>query len=100
MRRVSLTRRAQRDLVEILEYIARDSPLQAAILVDRLERAALDLANSAELYQRMRGTEPREVRRRVVSSYNIVYAVTGETIEVLTIAHGARNLAGLLAPDN
>ena len=96
MRRVVITGRAERDLTSILSYIAEDSPIQAVMMVDRLERAAMNLSETASSFQRLDHPEYPELRRRVVGSYNIVYAIDDDTVEVLHFAHAARNLDTLL----
>lgn len=97
MRRVIVSRRAERDLVDILTYVAGDGPQQAELVVERLERAILELGEAAERYQRVEHPGSRELRRRPVGSYNIVYAVTPARVEVILVAHGRMNLDRLLA---
>jgi plasmid stabilization system protein ParE len=96
MRRVIVSRRAERDLFDILTYIAKDSPIQAERMVERLERAILDLSDAADRFQRLDYPGPRELRRRTVESYNIVYAVTAERVDVVLVAHGRMDLERLL----
>jgi plasmid stabilization system protein ParE len=67
-------------------------------MVQRLYKASLDLAQTATNYQRVPHPLYREVRRRVVGPYNIVYSVAERTVDVLFIAHGARNFRRLLYP--
>jgi plasmid stabilization system protein ParE len=103
MKRVIVSARAERDLSEILAYIAKDSPVQAAIMVDRLERAALDLAGTAAHYQLLPHAHIKELRRRVVTPYNIIYSIDGDDVNVLHFFHGARQfrlLYPMEAPDD
>jgi plasmid stabilization system protein ParE len=96
MRRLIVSRRAERDLAAILNYIAQDSPVQAERMVERLESAIFELREAADQYQRLDYPGSRELRRRPLGSYNIVYAVTAERVEVLLVAHGRMNLERLL----
>jgi plasmid stabilization system protein ParE len=96
VRRVIVSRRAERDLLDILTHIAKDSPTQAEIVVERLEQAVFELASAAEHYERIEHLGSRELRRRPVGSYNIVYAVAPSSAEVILIAHGRMDLHKLL----
>lgn len=99
MRRVKLSARAQRDLNSILAFIAEDSPTKAVKMVDRLERASFEPAETALHYPLLPSQEDTCVRRRVVHPYNIFFSVEGDTVEVLHILHGARNIGRILFPE-
>jgi plasmid stabilization system protein ParE len=100
VRRLGFSRRAEHDLREILDYLAAENPVLAIRMIDQLETAALELGSKALNYQRLSFVTEGDVRRRVVGAYNIVYSVTSERVEILVIAHGARDLERLLNPDD
>ena len=91
---------AQQDLHDIVDYIARDDPSAAPAFVDRIDRVSGRLA----LHPRS-GRRPRDdrLRRRgyrmlVVGDYLAFYVVTGRTVQIRRVIHGARRYKFLLAP--
>lgn len=88
--RVRWLRRALRDLDEIQDYIAADSPAAAFGLVnDIIHRTELLLAANPRLGRlgRVRGT-----RELVVggTEYIVAYRIT-DSVEILAVVHGARD---------
>ena len=81
---------AANDLVSIRDFIARDSVHYANLLVQRI-MAAVDLLASSPLMGRVvpEFNDP-QVRELIVGSYRIVYRNRHDTVEISTIAHGAR----------
>lgn len=78
------------DLREIRYFIAKDSPRAAKVIGFRLTTATSQLRRFPYSGRETRGsTGSREL---IVGSYRILYAVDGETIVILGIMHGARNV--------
>ena len=97
---VQLTDDAFRDLEEICDYIDRqDSPTSADYVLQRIERAFQGLSEHPE-----RGSYPlelldigvREYREVFFKPYRIIYQVIGDSVYVLVIADGRRDLQTLL----
>ncbi len=97
---VRLTASAARDLEGIHGYIARhDSPQKAEYVLDRMEKVFGSLSEYPE-----RGSYPgellalgiREYREVFFKPYRIIYRVLGETVHVLVIADGRRDMQALL----
>jgi toxin ParE1/3/4 len=97
---VRLTASAARDLEEIHGYIARhDSPDKAEYVLDHIEMVFGSLSESPN-----RGSYPRELlalgirefREVFFKPYRIIYRVLGETVHVLVIADGRRDMQALL----
>ena len=97
---VHLTNDAVRDLEEIYQYIARrDGPGRADHVLDRIENAFTSLAQNPQ-----RGSFPRELldigireyREVYFKPYRIIYRVIGDSVYVMTIADGRRDMRGLL----
>lgn len=91
-------RRAQNDLIEIRDYIARDSPQRADAFVDRLERRMRILerfprAGRVPRYPRL---AEKDLRVLVVESYLAFYKIKGATVEIHRVIHGARDYEPLL----
>jgi len=97
---VQLTHDAARDLEEISNYIDRhDSPARADYVLQRIERAFQELSEHPH-----RGSYPRELlnigireyREVLFKPYRIVYRVIDDTVYVLLIADGRRDMQTLL----
>ena len=87
--RVRWTRRALRALDEIAAYVAQDRPLVAGRLVGRLREAVEQLADQPASGRAGRVPGTREL---VVpgTPFIVPYRARGDTVEVLTLLHGAR----------
>lgn len=83
------------DLEAAAGYIARDSPNYAAAFVQELRDAARSLRRFGERGRAVPEVEDPAIRELIVGSYRLIYQVTRETIFVLAIVHGARDLAAL-----
>lgn len=97
---VHLTRDAARDLDEIDDYIERhDGPRRADHVLDRIERVIVSLADHP-----YRGRYPRELlevgireyREVFFKPYRIIYRVIEDSVYVLLIADGRRDMQTLL----
>ena len=80
---------ALRDLEEIGEYIARDSPTAA----DRIVNAIVDHLELLTTHPHIgRPGRVAETREHVISStpYIVPYRVRGEDLQILAVLHGAR----------
>jgi len=91
-------KRAERDLVELRSYLAREAPDSAGRVVGELLDAIESLARWPE-----RGARPRDelLRRRgfrflVRRSYLIFFKVSGRSIWVYRVLHGRRAWSRLL----
>jgi toxin ParE1/3/4 len=87
--KVRFTRRAQRDLAQIHDYISDDSPDIATGFVSRLVERARELADNP-----FQGRETDEPNVRVIAApklrYLIFYLVTGHEIHITHIRHTSR----------
>lgn len=83
--KVELTERAQADLEEIAEYIARDNPVAAEAWVDKL----LDKAQAAAVQPRAGRVVPEvgdpDIREVFLRTYRIIYRIEPARILVLTV---------------
>lgn len=89
--RVFRTRRAREDLVEIWRYVARDNPMAADALLDRIDGSCSLLADNPELGQARPDIRPG-LRYFVVERYIIIYRALEGGVEVVRVVHGARDL--------
>ena len=97
---VVVTRKAERDLDEIVSYIADHDSVDRALSVGaRIEEAVARLVSFPE-----RGARPaelldhgiRDFREVTFKPYRIVYRVTGGSVFVVLIADGRRDMRTLL----
>ena len=97
---VILTDAAVNDLDELYDYIARhDTPERAGQVLTRIEKAIASLAESPE-----RGAVPAELsslgirtyREVFFKPYRIVYRVLSDSVAVVLIADGRRDMHTLL----
>lgn len=95
---VQILQRAQNDLLEIKNYISKDSPNAAVALVDRLLTRMDSLSRLPS-----RGAEPRDAYLRskgyrflVEGAYLIFYKVGTAQVRIHRVIHGKRAYRKLL----
>lgn len=81
------------DLEEIGEFISRDSPTYATVVIRKLYSAAMDLASFPRMGRRVPEWDDDRYRERIVYYYRLIYRMIGaDRVEILTFIHGARQL--------
>jgi toxin ParE1/3/4 len=90
---------AKADLLEIGDWIARDSPRRAASFVDELWEDCIALRENPGRYQVVSRYREFGIRRRVHGAYLIFYRVDGDRVSILRIVHGARDFDPLIFPE-
>jgi toxin ParE1/3/4 len=88
--RIYWTSRALSDLEAIGDYIARDNPAAAERWVMRLIAVAENAAITPLAGRRVPELGRDDVRETSLRTYRIVYRVTGEQFEILTVFEGHR----------
>jgi len=95
--KVRWTRRALGHLSEIRDYIATDSPAAAAKMIADLFQAA-DRLRRFPKSGRTAGERPgRPYRETIESPYRILYEIQDDTVFILAVIHGRRDVAQLIA---
>jgi toxin ParE1/3/4 len=98
---VVLTEDAERDLQDLIAYVAKhDSPASAEHVLSRILEIADSLVASPT-----RGSQPKELRslgdqeyRQVFfKPYRLIYRVVGQQVAIYLIADGRRDMQSLLA---
>ena len=80
---------ARADLLEIVAYIADDSPDAAQVLKDEIEAKAAKLPEHPKLYKP--STRVKGMRELVVrSNYIVLYRETPQWVEVVNVLHARR----------
>jgi plasmid stabilization system protein ParE len=89
------TREALEHLIDIEEFIAKDSPARAATFVDELvDHAEIAVAENPQIGRMVPEIARPEIRELIYRKYRIVYRVTDCIIEILTVFEGHRLLRG------
>ena len=97
--RVRWAEAAVRDLEELIGYVAADSERNALRILERVESRAATLEASpgrGRVVPELAHFGMRAWRELVVRPYRIVYRVEGDTVTVLAMLDGRRDLEDLL----
>jgi toxin ParE1/3/4 len=94
-RRVVWTESAWRDLDDVIGYIARDSTHYAASFAREFRDASRSLARFSERGQVVPEFGETHIREIFIRSYRLVYSLSGDSLYVLGLIHGARDLSAL-----
>ncbi len=87
---------AEADLDDVYDYIARDVPYYAELFIDRLVEATDKLEVHPKIGRKVPEADNRDdIRELIVQGYRIIYHVTREQIDILSVVHGSRNLMGM-----
>ncbi len=82
--------RAAQDLSEICDYIARDSDEYARAFATRAVAIVETLPQQPLLGAKVPEYDRDDLRERLLHNYRIVYRIRPQSIEVVSIVHGAR----------
>ena len=91
-RRIVWTETAWRDLDQVIQYIAKDSTHYAASFAREVRDASRSLSRFAEGGRWVPELGSPDIREVFVGSYRLVYSLSGETLHILGLIHGAREL--------
>ncbi|TWT81731.1 Plasmid stabilization system protein [Planctomycetes bacterium CA13] len=94
MKKPLYTTAAQQDLVGILRHISQDKPEAAVAWVEMIEEKCLLIASQPEMGER-RPQLGREVRCNFVGRYVIFHRKHDDTVEILRVITGDRNVTKL-----
>jgi plasmid stabilization system protein ParE len=89
--RVAFSPKAEDDLEEIGDYIARDNPGRALTFLDELRATCLAIAENPQAYPAQRELA-RPIRRAVYRRYLIFYSIQSSELRIERILHGARDV--------
>ena len=92
MSRVLWTEPAVADLEAIFDFIARDSDVYAAATIERILDGVERLAAFPQSGRSVPEWRKPSLREIVIRSYRVIYRVRRDTVEILTVIHGARKL--------
>lgn len=92
MTRIIWAPQAIENIEAIRTFVARDSAHYADLLVERIVEAVDRLETFPRSGRLVPETRDESLREVVYEHYRIVYRVKSDTVEVLTVFHGARLL--------
>lgn len=95
VRSIKWSHRARRDLRDIKEHIAKDSPFYAQHFVGRIIDSTEVLFDHPKIGRPVPEAEREDVRELIYQSYRILYLLKTDIINIITIFHGSRDLGGM-----
>lgn len=86
---IKWTNEALEQLIEIQEFISKDSPERAAIFVNQLiEHAGDSLPDNPRMGRTVPELANPEIREWIFKKYRIVYRLTESNIKILSVFEG------------
>lgn len=83
---------AVNSLQGIHDYIARDQAFYATRFIERIIAAAERLQEFPQLGRKVPESDDPKIREILFQTYRIIYRITSERIQILTVVHGSRDL--------
>jgi len=90
--KIRWTHEALNQLIEIEDYISKDSPARAIQFVDQLIEHAESISDKPRMGRVVPELANPDIRELIFKTYRIVYKLEKNYIEVLTIFEGHRML--------
>jgi len=97
--RVQWAEAAARDLEELIGYVAADSPLNAERILDKLKKRVRTLEATparGRVVPELAHFGIRNWRELIVKPYRIIYRIDEDTVNILAVLDGRRDLQDLL----
>jgi addiction module RelE/StbE family toxin len=88
--KIRWTHEALDRLIEIEEYISKDSPERAATCIDQIIEHAQSLSDKPRMGRIVPELANPDIRELVFKKYRIVYRLKATCIEILTVFEGHR----------
>ncbi len=92
MAKVSWTQAARDDVASIADYIAKDSPHYARIVVKKITALSRILIQHPRAGRIVPELEREDIREHFTYSYRLIYLVKEKDVFVLAVIHGSRLL--------
>ncbi len=91
--RIDVATIVERDLDDIVRFIARHNPRRARTFVDELRVEFTKIGQNPMSY-RLRPEVAPDARLAVYGKYLILFRVEGDLVQIRRVIHGARDLRG------
>lgn len=93
MARLNWTDQSISDLVNIADFIAKDSARYAKITVGRIRIAARQLKTYPLSGRKVPETDIENIRELILGNYRIIYSIISkDQIDIITVHHSAKRL--------
>lgn len=92
MVKIKWTNHALEELDDIANYISKDSPKYAQILVKQIYEMVSHLKQYPKLGRKVPEYGDPELREVLYKTYRIIYLIKKEHLEIISILHGSRKL--------
>ena len=93
--RLSFSPRADLDIEEIGDYIARDNPRRALSFIEEIRAHCVRVAETPTVFPAREDLAPG-LKMAVHGNYLILFQVQADTVRVERIVHGARKITDLM----
>ena len=93
------SKQADADPVGIKAHIASDNPSRAGTFTRELAMSCHAILDAPLAYAVVDDARFSRLRRKSHKGYVIFYAVAGDTVEIVRILHGARDIPRILRTD-
>jgi toxin ParE1/3/4 len=93
------TAEAEHDLLSIWRYIAEDNPAAATRLLLSIDEKCTLLADNPQLGPARPDIAP-DLRYFTAGNYLILYRELSDSVEIVRVLHGARNLSAIFHPED
>lgn len=90
--RIVWTKKAEKQLDQIFEYIASDSTLYAQRTVSQIIEEAESISLNSRKGRKVPEYQRDDIREVFHHPYRIIYLLKDDIIEILSVIHGARLL--------
>ncbi len=90
--RIIWTEKAEKQLDQIFEYIASDSPLYAQRTVSQIIEGVESISPHSRKGRKVPEYQRDDIREVFHHPYRIIYSLNDDTIVILSVIHGARLL--------
>ena len=88
------TRKAEKQLDQIFDYISLDSTLYAYRTVEKIIEQAESISQHPRKGRKVPEFEREDIREVFHHPYRIIYLIKHDRIEIVSVIHGARLLPG------
>jgi addiction module RelE/StbE family toxin len=92
MARLIWTTQALEDVEAICQFIARDAPRYAQVFATQVFEAVERLQTFPESGRSVPEVGQENIREIIHGNYRIIYRLTNDVIQILTVYHSARRL--------
>ncbi|MFA5881118.1 MAG: type II toxin-antitoxin system RelE/ParE family toxin [Eubacteriales bacterium] len=91
---------AEKDFMEIIEYIRADNPTAAINFIDQIDETISKLEDFPLMGQipKDRRLQSQNYRMLIIGNYLVFYAVKDTVVEIRRILHGKRKYCFLIDP--